>query len=341
MDKQLEQLNEFILEYYKYLTENYIEFLENLKFFNSLNLIYKRIYEKFNLDGDKSFNYTKETMISTLTLVKKYFHDTYNGIYDEEIEKMITDGTIEMYYANQEENELWQTEEGSQCILSDSGHASVKLICYGVIENGLDMAHEIRHKLNAPENGFRNFTSDMITEALSEFEERKYLDYIENIYPKKEIMFIRKSLLYILYCRSNNFDFVSNLVLIYENLGKINLENCVMFTKKDPKEFEGFYEENIKKGAKLIIEKQILYILGIIVASYMHQKVIENPDFVSKIIEFNERLKKNPEIETIGEFLDFFKIIGLDINDEDMLEQYLSKEFEWLASLDEKEEITR
>lgn len=399
IEEKQRELNFNLKHYLRYLVKYNSFLVDEITYFACLNSIYKSNCERFHIDMcairfDLMIDaLSKNVPITTsLAYAKAYFHDTYNGLYDEEIEKMITDGTIMIFYRDKEtdekhieelnkeiadlkaeekeydlkldvldfrvgdfekEKEELETEKQliktkivhlMQEIRSYNGastntkaHAIINLACDGTIYDACNIIHEIRHQLNNPlkeSNTIRNIS----TESISIFETLNCLDYFQKFYSLEELRIIRTYLIASIYPNCKNFDLTSFLVYLYNKYDSISFDSYKLSTGID--DVKVYEEELLDKDATFDIEQDYLYIFGIIIASYMHQKVKENPEFLSKVIEFNSKIKENPTIDSNEAFFDFFNIIGLDIKDEGLLEEYLIKEFKWLRSLYE-ENITR
>ncbi len=113
IDEKIKEINNTLKRYCRYLNECSPLFLDEVEYFAYLNSIFKQYCEIFHIDkclftGDINEALTQNIpMTTSLEYAKAYFHDTYDGLYDEEIEKMITSGIISMRYKGTEEDKSY------------------------------------------------------------------------------------------------------------------------------------------------------------------------------------------------------------------------------------------
>lgn len=209
---------------------------------------------------------------------------------------------------------------------------------YGNITDGTRLIHEIRHLLNLSDSNIRSFLSQITTEGLSYFDSLNYLDFLEGLYSNNDLNFVRKKIIYSIYQSLKVFNWESLLVTIFDDYGKVTTKNYLDFSGEEDSEV---FEYLIKsRGFIGNLENGKRYSLGTIVGLYLHYKVRENPEFISKIVELNSDLLKNPTIIDSEQIPEFFESIELDINDDEQIEESIKSELEWIAyKYDSKELI--
>lgn len=114
IEARLKEINEELKTYLASLLssdEILIDFIKEANDLSALFLHTIKNVEGFDMDYDTFFEDLKNkfpqmTIEENLNLVLDYFSKTYNGIYDEEIKKLIYDGTLFISFKNEEDNEF-------------------------------------------------------------------------------------------------------------------------------------------------------------------------------------------------------------------------------------------
>ena len=181
---EIGNVEEFLNDYLVYNNALPNCVLDNLYLFYKIAEEVEELLEKYFKNGIKidTNNFTKVTLEEKIEIVKQYFKDCE---IDFNIEKYISDGTIEFVDYNQQ-NENYDFFDIYNCFRGQmyrENKGAIKLI--DVCENGLAsdiclLIHEISHFRDEPLNP-RNQISNLLTETLAYTETLISADYLNEI----------------------------------------------------------------------------------------------------------------------------------------------------------------
>ena len=180
------------------------------------------------------------------------------------------------------------------------------------ISDAFAIVHEIIHDINLKDS-FKNPESfHLLCESLSILSEFLFEDYLRNnqkiindIYKDKREIF------YAINTKACTVDFEHFLLERFLKKGFVCNYDINCYLKNKPK----YIEENLTYIVDEIFEKEDLNIdreqrniIGIFLASYMHDRILEKPKRIKEFIEINDFINEM-------NFYDIFKYLDLEIKD--------------------------
>lgn len=119
----------------------------------------------------------------------------------------------------------------------------------------------------------------------------------------------KKETFYAIYTNSYIVDFEYYLLDKFFEKDYVCKKDIINYLEKHPKNsaLVGYLIDDILDNESLSLDYKQRYIFGIFLASYMHDRIIENPKKIQEFIELNDYLNSL-------EIYDIFKIIDLDFN---------------------------
>ena len=119
----------------------------------------------------------------------------------------------------------------------------------------------------------------------------------------------KKETFYAIYAKADIVDFEYYLLDKFFEKDYVSRKDIINYLEKYPKNsaLVGYLIDDILDNESLNLDFEQRYIFGIFLASYMHDRIIENPKKIQEFIELNDYLNSL-------EIYDIFKIIDLDFN---------------------------
>ena len=269
-DKELELLNE-ILSTYKYDDPEMV--MEDYEFLKTLNDYVIENTHEFN----KEPVYLNRVGINNSYKYSYNFFKTINPIYAEYLEKRWNEAFIFC------ENNLYGV---SNTFYDQKCHDTrIKLFVRKNISDSYTIVHELIHDMNLKEA------------TISEN---------DSFYLLCEVFSIA---FYAIYTNSYIVDFEYYLLDKFFEKDYVCKKDIINYLEKHPKNsaLVGYLIDDILDNESLSLDYEQRYIFGIFLASYMHDRIIENPKKIQEFIELNDYLNSL-------EIYDIFKIIDLDFN---------------------------
>lgn len=293
-DKELELLNE-ILSTYKYDDPEMV--MEDYEFLKTLNDYVVENTHEFN----KEPVYLNRVGINNSYKYSYNFFKTINPIYAEYLEKRWNEAFIFC------ENNLYGV---SNTFYDQKCHDTrIKLFVRKNISDSYTIVHELIHDMNLKEATIsENDSFYLLCEVFSIAIELLFEDYLkkQNV---SEFEKNKKGTFYAIYTNSYIVDFEYYLLDKFFEKDYVCKKDIINYLEKHPKNsaLVGYLIDDILDNESLSLDYEQRYIFGIFLASYMHDRIIENPKKIQEFIELNDYLNSL-------EIYDIFKIIDLDFN---------------------------
>lgn len=242
---------------------------------------YKLFMSKYSdiIDLDEDFH-DKISYIEILKQVCKFLK-VYNYQYYETLKKI-----YKQKYINLDLDKIDDAYTDFQ-----NGHAYINFPISFVIDDAFCLIHEFIHYLNCME--YVSETHAYFTETLSILFEFLFYDYLENNnYLNKE--YLKVKLLKFLNCYDNAEEicYGNDLMNFYFKYKKIT-KDLIRKHIKDKKIVNKF--ENICRNysnVELPFFQNKKYLIGTILACDMHQRIINNPQFIEKVYYMIENINE-------------------------------------------------
>lgn len=226
-----------------------------------------------------------------------------NRNYDDYFTYLLSYGRIQIH-KRENPNQL------SQMIASPYGKM-IHIYETRTIEDAYTYVHEMMHDWNCIEFSPTE-TWQLMTECFSILAENLERDDMEKYNPPPEYRKNKIATYYALRERAVILGFELELIDVYFNHGYI--DDDMLFQILDSK--SGYEREVVRMHLSWIDENEELRfdslqrdVIGGVMASYMHDRILEKPERVEEFIEFNNHCNEIP-------FLDLLRMLGLEVEDE-------------------------
>jgi hypothetical protein len=290
-------------------TEKYIK-LADVTDINDIKLM-KNLNSIIINQDEKKYNYNYKNKVDLKTTIKyvSSFLDTLTFKYREYFELRLNDGTF--IFEDDKEN--------VKTAYSTFDDINKKRIMYiplkYTLEDSFSIVHELMHDINLDEN-CESVTRMFYTEALSILAELLLEDY----FIKENIKDAKIPTNYSLYCaKSKSVEVDFNLKLLINYLENGYIDNGVIF--KILEQYSSNYVNDLVETITKIIDSEELtldfeqpYIIGTLIATYMHNRIKENKNQIRELFELNEKIKEY-EFDQVLDYLDL-TYNNVDLTDE-------------------------
>lgn len=226
-----------------------------------------------------------------------------NKNYDDYFTYLLSYGRIQIH-KRENPNQL------SQMIASPYGKM-IHIYETRTIEDAYTYVHEMMHDWNCIEFSPTE-TWQLMTECFSILAENLERDDMEKYNPLPEYRKNKIATYYALRERAVILGFELELIDVYFNHGYI--DDDMLFQILNSK--SGYEREVVRMHLSWIDENEELRfdslqrdVIGGVMASYMHDRILEKPGRVEEFIEFNNHCNEIP-------FLDLLRMLGLEVEDE-------------------------
>lgn len=291
-------------KYLKTYVENAdVNSIDDLKFIKRLNdIIYYSGIKNYSLKYKTKQDFKK---INKLVLD---FLEELNVFYKDYYQTRLLDGTF-----------IFDTSKKDEPAYSDYDAETDTRIIYIALNNtvydAFAIIHELFHDINIDIKE-SSFTRQVFTESLSFLAEFLLEDFLKNKDIKDYQVNNNKNIKYIWY-KSLEIDF--NLQLISSYIEKRYLDeqifnDIIKNYNKDEIEYIELVLEKMIDEEELTIDYEQGYIIGIFIATYMYDRIINNKKNIKEVFELNEMLK----FYTIEQVFDY---LGLDYDDGDLTDK--------------------
>lgn len=354
-------INDFFIKYYNdYYKDNNLIY-DNMQVFREIIiLIYKKL-GNYIANNNEQINWDrieKSTFIEYIPLIEKFYKKLN---IDTDINKLIENGTINLYPKSTEE--LEETKKQGKSLNGTNkyqkGHKVVDVYNNGLITDSITLVHEISHYRNQPDIK-RNQVNNLFTEALAFAEEFIYLDYLKSMGYEYETNIIKNKVTETFFFIAADTYPLVKLHLLFRKLGEISEENYIyLFKYNDYKDIVGVLKDIINEqnnnitnfdkdilNNKEIMDKlndnfisDIMYILAAPLSIYMYEEFKKDNNFINNIKLLNDTLMNiNTNNKTVVECLN---IIGLSNYNEESLNKISESFKNYINELEEAKKPTR
>lgn len=248
----------------------------------------------------KEFN-TYMELYKSLTLVYKFLKEL-NPNYEKYFERKLDDGTISFDY----------NYEMGYSYFDNNFHKRILIPVNHNIYDAFVIIHELMHNKNLKVNS-NSITRHLFTESLSILGEMLFHDYLI-----KNKLYVHDANKHIedVFWAANRIT-MKNDFEIKMSLGFLNnryLSNDTiktLYSKNDEYNWQIYYSIiDALKNKTLAIDTEQRYTIGIVFASYMHQRIINNQKKIYELFELNDIIN-DITLEELMYYLD------LDVEDND------------------------
>lgn len=294
---EIKELNEIIEEYVT-SEETYIEDFSMLKVLNDYV-----IENHIKIKRDQKYN--NRVGINSSYKLSYEFLKTINPSYSSYLEQRWNKGIFTLienprnliaysYYDKQKKDNV------------------ISLPVKNDISDAFAIVHEIIHDMNLKESIDTSFSFHVFCESLSILSEFLLEDYLkEKLTTSSDIYKDRREVFHAINYKSYIVDFEYFIIDRFLKKGRIldyDITKYLNTKQKDLHQLFNYVLSDILDEKQLSIDIEQRNIFGIFFASYMHQRILENP---RKIEEF---IKINDEINYM-DFYDILKYLDLEIED--------------------------
>lgn len=228
-------------------------------------------------------NFKKCDFLDKINLARNFFQ---NINLDVDVDKAVNDGTIDCYHTNILVNNIKTYLKGHVRVV-DNNNFDVLFPNSGLAVDLVIMLHELGHYANKPNN--KNEVS-ILTEGVALYTELQSYDYLSELGYKSEVDFYKIFRMKKICMDVRKYCDILPYFLTYITYGDLTKENFEkLFNDKD------YYEtiNNIEYKDELFFSLfDMRYIFGILLATYMYEKVKEDFSFTDNINIFNKDLTK-------------------------------------------------
>ncbi|MCM1370616.1 MAG: hypothetical protein NC181_01820 [Clostridium sp.] len=296
--EELKQLNDLLEQAYFEIEELY---LEDFKIFKTLN---DYIIKNF-IDINRIIKYDTRVGLSNSYKYAYDFFNSFNKEYANYLKENWNDEIINKDFVKfNNSNNIAET-------YMENDKAKIYLPFDKTLFDSYSIVHEIIHHMKIEEaNKIGAYNFNILCESLSILSEMLFSDYlIKNNVPLNLINKNKVALMRGIQDKSNIFDLDYYLLERYIYNGNISNYDISKYLNNSPisicKYFYYTLSEILDRGI-LSIFFESRYIIGVFIASYMHERIQENPKNIDEFIELNDNINKM-------DILDIFKYLELDV----------------------------
>ena len=283
----MQKLNEIL----KRFVEDYeVEDFEELSFISNLVCIIddypinlKKEVPKNFVAVNKSFNYSYE------------FLKTIDEEYANHLQKLKEEAAFDI--------KVGEDEYAYSDIVN--GKSYIYMPIYNNIGDTYSITHETIHDMSAVA-GDTSLNRYLFCEVFSLLAEMLQRDYFYNTTRPKEYNLNNNGILRGVYSKKRTITLELNLIKTYLEHGYIDKQKFIDIMSS----FDSSELREISYKLHLILENEELsygfeqrYIIGYLIASYMHDRILKNPKKIVEFVELNDNLN-NYEVQDFLDYLD-------------------------------------
>lgn len=291
-EEKLNELTNYAKKYINYFQPEDASIACHLEFYLKLSCKIERIFATNKLSSrNRLENSQYISYEDTLKNVKKFL-DNINNSYFKLLTILIDNGTLKITHnSKQGINNVVMTEDLKQ----------INVNFTNTLKDGRVLIHEFFHYLNLPDKYDElSVTRSFLTEFISILFESLYLDNCKD----QDLYEYYNQKLY-RYTNTHGLNIISqNILLIlvcYQKYKRITVDNCMAvsnllnlkLTSISIKNLENVLSIFQTENYEYIISNYFSYIIGFSLSCYIRKFKIIDKDYMKKIIEFNNSLKKS------------------------------------------------
>ena len=293
-------------------TESFIETTE-AKSVDEFYLI--RHFNNIILDNKlKDYNllyYNKIPLKKSIKYVEAFLEEI-NPIYKEYFQNRLSDDTFTFDY---EKKELTPYS-----IFNDETKERIIYIpVENTIEDSFAIVHELMHDINIDELE-ENITRYLFTETLSLLSEFLFEDYLKNK-KIKDLKITNNRNLFFANEKAIEVDINLNLIEEYISNGYIDSGIIINILESYPADYIpniAAVFKKIRECKSLTLDDEQPYIIGVLIATYMYDRIKENSNNIEELFELNQMILTHS-------FDDILDYLELTYNDFDLDEKSYTK----------------
>lgn len=302
-------INDFIKSFMDYYYQDYSLIFNNLEdIHNIIVLLLDKIEDfvfsyKNDKDLDKyiiNFDNIEKLSIESKLLILKNFFKKINP--DIDLDKIIDDGTFNIISVDLDEAIKKDLLFSGLCGLCEDDEEKIEIKVYdtGLILDLFAWVHEVAHYYNLTIP--RSKDNLLLTESISHTYEMLMLDYLSSIGFNYEVSAYQFEMLRNFYAILYQAYYVIKLYIVFDKLGKINIENYkTIFGYDDDydKCLINFYSAVNKKLTAIF--SLTYYSIAAALSPYMYYRWVNDSSFMKNILKFNESIMSKPLIPSLNE----------------------------------------
>ena len=241
--------------------------------------------------------------------------------------------TIDLEYANyllkiKEEGVFDVLKDKKACpysTVNDDGSHYIYMPLQSNINDSYSITHEVIHDLSISDDSENSLTRHLFCEVFSLLSEMLQRDYFKNTSKPKGYNVENSTILGGVYSKKRTIMLDLNLIKAYLEDGYINYNEVgrifSIYTDEEINEEIIYYLQEILETGELTYGYEQRYIIGYLFASYMHDRIINDPKKLEEFVELNDIINEY-------DISDFLHYLDLDfknkyIQTEDTEEQPL------------------
>lgn len=286
----------------EYVIVNDINSIDELLLIQSINeIVFDNCNYKYNLKYHDKYHFNKvDKLVSDFLKSINYEYYLYYQLRKK-------DNTIKFDYHHQEDIIAYSVFD------YDTKERKIYIPMSNTLEDAFCIVHELNHDKNLDEE-CSNITRSIFTESLSILTELLFEDYLKKN-KVKEAKICNNLTLNTVKIKALYNDFCLKLITFYIDKGNINFNdfsNIVIDYNNNQRRDLNYVIDNILEEDIIDIDYENRYVFGILISTYMYDRIKLKKNNINELFELNDMLKKY-SVEQVLDYLD------LDYN-EDYLE---------------------
>ena len=292
------------------LIENHINEYE-INDFEELSFISKlvSIVDKYNINlKDKK---TKSSVRFNKNFKYSYdFLKTIDPDYASYLLKIKEEGVFDI---------LKDKEGCPYSTVKDDGKHYIYMPLQSNIIDSYSITHEVIHDLSISEDSDNSLTRHLFCEVFSLLSEMLQRDYFKNTTKPKGYNIENSTILGGVYSKKRTIMLDLNLIKAYLESGHLSFnqvgEIFSIYTDEEIDDEIIYYLQEILETGELTYGYEQRYIIGYLFASYMHDRIIEDPKKIEEFVELNDIINEY-DISDFLHYLDLdFKNKYIQVDD--------------------------
>lgn len=272
-------------------------------------------------DKNRNYKYTKKYNLKEIDKIVTNFLEYLNPYYKEYYDLRKNDGTIIF-----DKSEKAQIEGAYSVYDSINDKRIIYIPVRNTLKDAFSIVHELFHDINLDEKQ-ESVARIFYTEGISFLGELLLEEYLKENNIKDSKLPMNYSL-HVIKSKAIETDFNINLLLKYLEDNYIDSGKIIEIIESYPYN----YASDLSKIYSKIIDKEELtldveqtYIIGILIATYMYDRIKTNKNNILELFELNQELK-NYQFEQVLDYLEIgYNNIDLNEDSYDKLQKCYKK----------------